>query len=71
MKTTPEELRAKCRNAHPVDAAIIMQAADEIERLRACLIETIHALKKYGYGIQPMAADDISRWRKAAGLEET
>jgi uncharacterized membrane protein len=33
MAIDPEELRAKCRNAHPVDAAIIMQCADEIERL--------------------------------------
>jgi hypothetical protein len=33
MKTTPDELRQRCRNAHPVDAAIIMQCADEIERL--------------------------------------
>jgi hypothetical protein len=34
---TPDELRARCRNAHPVDRNIILQCADEIERLRSVL----------------------------------
>jgi hypothetical protein len=37
MAITPDELRARCRNAHPVDARTILQCADEIERLRAVL----------------------------------
>jgi len=37
---TPDELRSACRNAHPVDARLMLQAADEIERLRSAL-ETI------------------------------
>jgi hypothetical protein len=47
------------------------QLERELAKAQECLTETIHALKKYGYGIRPMAADDISRWRKAAGLEDT
>jgi rhodanese-related sulfurtransferase len=41
---TPNELRDRCRNAHPVDAKIILECADEIERLRAALA----VLRDYG-----------------------
>jgi hypothetical protein len=41
---TPDELRDACRNAHPVDARLMLQAADEIERLR----ETLELIAYYG-----------------------
>lgn len=44
------------------------QLERELNEARVCLRETIHVLKKYGYGLLPLASEDIARWRKAAGL---
>jgi hypothetical protein len=59
MKTTPDELRDRYRHDRPIDRAIIMQAADEIERLRAVL-ETIAD-----------TGGEIERLQAAEALEET
>jgi hypothetical protein len=74
---TPDELRQRCRNAHPVDAAIIMQCADGIERLeRKLAAERERAeewkkcagdLSKWVFGCVP----DIEAYRELLAKEET
>jgi hypothetical protein len=73
MSDTPRTDKAEAfdDDGRVVSASFARTLERELAKAQECLTETIHALKKYGYGIRPMAADDISRWRKAAGLEES
>jgi len=59
MAIDPDELRQRCRNAHPVDRNIILQCADEIERLRAVL----ESIAETG--------GEVERVQAAEALEET
>jgi hypothetical protein len=56
---SPNDLRDRYRHDRPIDRAIIMQAADEIERLRAVL----ESIAETG--------GEVERVQAAEALEET
>jgi len=65
---TPDEIRAKCRNAHPVDALVLLKCAEEIERLQGELAGVVaHRDSETRWAAQYKAERDEARER-IAGL---
>ena len=60
---TPDEIRAKCRNAHPVDALVLLRCAEEIERLRGelewIMVQGIRGIAPGWVGIPEVEWDSV------------
>jgi len=65
---TPDEIRQRTRNAHPVDALVLLRCAEEIERLQGELADVVaHRDSETRWASQYKAERDEARER-IAGL---